>query len=247
MLCIGKLLENGGLTAIFRKIACIGDSMSSGEFQIKNDDGSWTYLDMFEYSWGQFIARMTGSVVYNFSAGGMTARYYCQNFAQTKGYWDKELKAQAYIIALGVNDLINRNQELGEISDIDLKDYNNNKDTYIGNFAKIIQRYKEIEPNAKFFLVTMPKGDDNEKKQIHQQTMYKLAEIFTNTYVIDLFEYAPIHDEDYKSNNYMYDHLTPSGYYETARQISTYIDYIVKNNFKDFAKVGLIGTSHYKD
>ena len=29
-----NIVENGGYTSIFRKIACIGDSLSSGEFQI---------------------------------------------------------------------------------------------------------------------------------------------------------------------------------------------------------------------
>ena len=55
---LDKLAEDGGYTAIFRTIACVGDSLSSGEFQAVNSDGVDTYHDMFEYSWGQFLGRM---------------------------------------------------------------------------------------------------------------------------------------------------------------------------------------------
>ena len=60
------LPPDGGYTAIFRKIVCVGDSLSSGEFESRSADGSKGYHDMFEFSWGQFIARMCGSEVRNF-------------------------------------------------------------------------------------------------------------------------------------------------------------------------------------
>ena len=72
---LDKLDPTGGFTAIFRTIGCIGDSLSSGEFEGTDPEtGGKTYHDTFEYSWGQFLARMTGSRVWNFSRGGMTAR-----------------------------------------------------------------------------------------------------------------------------------------------------------------------------
>ena len=65
------LLDDGGFTSIFRTIGCIGDSLSSGEFESLNDLGEKEYHDFFEYSWGQYLGRMIGSRVYNFSRGGM--------------------------------------------------------------------------------------------------------------------------------------------------------------------------------
>ena len=81
-----KPLENwvtdGGYTSIFRTIACVGDSLSSGEFEtLDGDTGARHFYDMFEYSWGQFMARMAGLTVYNFSRGGMTASEYCESYA----------------------------------------------------------------------------------------------------------------------------------------------------------------------
>ena len=56
-----RLLPDGGFCGIFRTIACIGDSLSSGEFESMNEEGKRGYHDYYEYSWGQYIARTIGS------------------------------------------------------------------------------------------------------------------------------------------------------------------------------------------
>ena len=116
---LDRMVLNGGYCSIFRTIGCIGDSLASGEFESKNDKGEKGYHDFYDYSWGQVMARDTGSKVYNFSRGGMTAKEYMQSFASANGFWEKDKLCQAYIIALGVNDIIGQKQELGDISDID--------------------------------------------------------------------------------------------------------------------------------
>ncbi len=109
---LDNIPADGGYTAIFRTIACVGDSLSSGEFEADNKNGGSSYHDMFEYSWGQFMGRMCGSRVINMSRGGMTAKEYCESFADANGYWNPKYAAQCYIIALGVNDLFGQNQEI---------------------------------------------------------------------------------------------------------------------------------------
>ena len=101
---LDNIVTDGGFCGIFRTIGCIGDSLSSGEFESKNEDGKVDYHDCFEYSWGQYIARSTGCTVYNFSRGGMTASEYWNSFAEANDYWNPDKLCQAYIIALGVND-----------------------------------------------------------------------------------------------------------------------------------------------
>ena len=71
---LDNLVTDGGFTGIFRTIACVGDSLSSGEFESIDDDGKKHYHDYYDYSWGQYMARMAGCTVYNFSKGGMTAK-----------------------------------------------------------------------------------------------------------------------------------------------------------------------------
>ena len=81
-----NVVNNGGYCAIFKTIGCIGDSLSSGEFESIDEAGNMCYHDWYEYSWGQCIARHTGSKVYNFSRGGMTAKEYMEGFAESRGF-----------------------------------------------------------------------------------------------------------------------------------------------------------------
>lgn len=243
---LDTIAENGGYCAIFRRIACIGDSLSSGEFEAVLENGEKSYQDMFEHSWGQYLARLTGSKVYNFSRGGMSAGIYCNEFADSKGFWSVDTKADAYIIALGVNDLFGYNENPGSIEDIDFENWRNNKTSFIGYFAQIIARYKEIQPKAKFFLVTFPNdGRPNKIAERHRELMYELAEKFSNTYVIDLYKYAPPYDDNFKKVYYLNGHLNPMGYLFTAKIISSYIDYIIRHNVDDFREVGFIGTDFH--
>ena len=73
---------------------------------------------MQKYAYYINIARKNGLKAYNFSQGGMTAGGYQDWFAQSKDYWNPEYAAQAYVLALGVNDIINFDYELGTATDI---------------------------------------------------------------------------------------------------------------------------------
>ena len=171
---------------------------------------------------------------------------YRTSFANSRGYWKRELAANAYIIALGVNDLINNDTPIGDISDICPEDPKKNADTYIGNYAYIIQRYKVIQPDAKFFLVTIPRSSDRGEKRMkkalaQRDAIYKLAEHFDNCYVIDLYEYAPDFDAEFRDTFFLYGHMSPAGYLLISRLLVSYIDYIIRHNMKDFKNVGFMG------
>ena len=70
----------------------------------------------------------------------MTAKEYCEGFADANGYWNPKYAAQCYIIALGVNDLLGQKQELGSPDDITAED----KKTFAHYYAEIIEKYKKI-------------------------------------------------------------------------------------------------------
>lgn len=248
---LDNLVYDGGYTSIFPIIACVGDSLSSGEFEHIDENGVRTYHDKFEFSWGQFMARATGNKVYNFSRGGMTAIEYIKSFAEENNFWDKNKKAHAYIIALGVNDLLGIKQPVGDVGDIDVLNPENNKDTFAGWYGRVISKYKEISPDAKFFFVTMPKENsiDDSRNIIskeHAKLLHDMTNIYNNSYVIDLFEYAPVYDDKFKEKFYLEGHMNPAGYRLTAIMIASYIDYIIRSDFKSFSQVGFIGTEYYK-
>lgn len=241
---LDKLVGSYSNTAIFRTMAFIGDSLSSGEFETRDEEGNPKWKDFFEYSWGQYIARKNGLKAYNFSRGGMTTKEYVETFAKERGFLDKDKACQAYVIALGVNDIFGWKMEIGSTADIDINDYTNNKNSFLGYYGRIVSLYKEISPDAKFFFVTLPNeanDSTNEKALRVRDALYSLTEIFDNSYVIDLYEYGPVYDEEFKNKYYLYGHLNASGYILTANLIDSYIDYIVRNNPKDFDYVAFIG------
>ncbi len=239
---LDNLVEDGGFSVIFRNIVCVGDSLSSGEFEVHYPDETKKFFDIYDMSWGQFISRATGAKVYNFSKGGMSAKAYMESFADERGYWDVDPMTSAYTIALGVNDLICAKQEIGTVDDIKAN-YKDNADTFAGWFGAVLQKYQELSPKAKFFLITMPKTDnwEDEIKGQHAALCHQIAERFDNVYVIDLYEYGPVYDAEFKKNFYLTGHLSPTGYALTAKLVMSYLDYIVRHNMPDFEEIGLIG------
>lgn len=245
---LDNLVSDGGYCGIFRTIACIGDSLSSGEMESLNTEDIKGYHDYYEYSWGQFMARDIGCEVLNFSKGGMSAGAYCESFARDNNFWSPKKACQAYIIALGVNDISGCGKELGSVSDIDINDWRNNKKTFLGYYAQIIQRMKEIQPKARFFLMTIPHSERNDREEaedIHQRLMYELAALFEYTYVLDFRKYAPVYDAEFKKKFYLGGHLNAAGYRLTAKMTESYIDYIIRHNMEDFAQTAFIGTEFH--
>lgn len=248
---LDNIVSNGGFCGIFREIGCIGDSLSSGELE-SFEMGRKNYHDYFEYSWGQFIARDAGCKVYNFSRGGMTAKEYIEDFADMRGFLNPDLRCMAYIIALGVNDvsmILSGNYELGSAEDINVHNYALNKPTFAGHYGAIISKYKEIQPHAKFFLMTAPKTYDDEDKRAelydaHARLLYDIADKFSNCHVLDFRKYAPVYDEEFKRRFFTGGHLNVLGYRLTALMTESYIDYIIRNNPKEFSQAGFIGKLH---
>lgn len=241
---LDRLVHDGGFVGIFRTIACVGDSLSSGEFETVDDKGVRQYHDLYDYSWGQYIARAAGCRVYNFSRGGMSAEWYMETYAEENDFWSPDRAAQAYILALGVNDLFGRKQEIGSTADIDPADWRNNRPTFVGYYAQIIQRYKEIQPDAKFFLMTMPRsGDEGDAvRAAHRDALIQLTEFFDNCYLIDLYAHGPVYDEKFNARFNLHGHMNPCGYIFTAQMVVSYIDYIIRHNMDAFRYAGLIGT-----
>ncbi len=240
---LDNLKRDGGFFGIFRKVAVIGDSLSSGEMESLNEKNEKGYHDYFEYSWGQYMARAAGCEVLNFSRGGMTASEYMTSFGEANDFFDPEKACQAYVIALGVNDIVNAKQTVGTVADIDLDDYRNNAKTFAGYYGALIQRYREISPKSRIFLMTMVPNDrrPNEAIEQHRKLLYEIAKLFEFTYVLDFAEYAPPHDEKFRLNFYLGGHLNAAGYMLTAWQVMTYIDYIIRNNPEDFTQAAFIG------
>ena len=240
---LDQLVDDGGFFSIFRTCAVIGDSLSSGEMESLNNDGVKGYHDYYDYSWGQYMARRAGNTVLNFSQGGMSAKQYWQSFGEANGFWDIDKACQAYIFALGANDLGGCNQPVGSVDDIGSDPDHCCETTFAGWFGKVFLRYRQIAPKARFFLVTMVRenNDGDQKRSAQAQLMRAIADRFDFTYCIDLFQYGPVYDDAFKNNFFLGGHMNAAGYKLTADMIMSYIDYLVRKNPEDFAQAAFIG------
>jgi len=251
-----NIIRDGGMMNIFRSIGCIGDSLSSGAYEYRNNDNREA-KDFYDDSWGKQIERITGVKITNFSYGGLTA-YDVYRAADRGDSINQDINRlfhadngkQGYIIALGENDMRRMrtaklyNGVLGQAdTDICLENYEKNAETYVGYYAKIIQRLKTIQPDAKFFLITMPDLYCKGEREEWAKALYDIAERLSNCYVIDLYHYAPPYDEKFMSL-YCDGHMNAMGYLITAHYIMTYIDWIIRHNPEEFQNVQLIGTGY---
>lgn len=94
--------------------------------------------------------------------------------------------------------------------------------------------------------VTMPKEESDteeiqKKKADYANLLGDLTEVFSNSFVIDLYQYAPVYDRKFKENFYLNGHMNAAGYLLTAKMIESYVDWIVRNHAKEFSTNGLIG------
>ncbi|MBQ5960948.1 MAG: SGNH/GDSL hydrolase family protein [Firmicutes bacterium] len=248
---LDRIPPDGGMTAVFRRIGCIGDSLASGEFESEEVLGQKHYHDYYEYSWGQYLARMAGLEALNFSRGGMTAEAIIREYGDLWHMWDQEKLCQAYIIALGVNDLVGRRMPAGTLDQIDFEDWRNNgTDTFVSGYARILLRLQSLQPKGKFFLVTMPRNTDaaDDIRRISEtqaELMRGFADRLPNTYVIDLMQYGPDYNNDFRKRFFLGGHMNPMGYLLTARMFGAYIDYYIRREPGRFAEAGFIGTPYH--
>lgn len=232
--------DNTGMLDLFLHVGCIGDSLASGE-SYWNDGGTTQGQDFYQYSWGQFLARKTGNTYYNWSRGGLTTKSWLASEYATECF-DGNHKCEAYIIGLVQND---HNQELtiGTSSDIDLTDYNNNADTVYGNYGKIIQKIKEIQPQAKIFVIADP--NPYVERDGYNAPVRDMPNIFDNIYLLDFYTYG---EKFYKNPvivaQMRASHYNAYGYKLYSMMIANYINWVITTNYTEFTQVELIGTGH---
>lgn len=226
----------------FLTVGCIGDSMSSGESYYDDDgNGASRLVDIYQHSWGQYLARMTGNTYYNFSKGGLSTKTWLASEYATQCF-DGSHNCTAYIIGLGQNDK-NAGYTIGTSADIDLTDYNNNADTFYGSYGKIIQKIQELVPKAKIFVVTDPL--DGVENAGYNTAIRAMETIFDNVYVVDIRLYGRnTYYSGLISKSSRGGHYNAIAYRLMASIIGSYISWIIENNPLEFKAIEFIGTSY---
>lgn len=249
-----NIINDTGFVGMFKSIGCIGDSLTQGVFDRTNN----TELDWNEtsfYSYPSILQRKTGAKVFNLGYKGTTAcdsiqaRKDCHSWLEKSEdnlWFTEKYKSVAYIISIGTNDIKYYGEFTGDVSsDIDVNNYlNNNCSTSVGGLATIIQKCRELQPNAVIFVETI----DNTRNttECRKSANKKIREICEklNCELLDFEKYWIQLDEveEWKSNFQNGEHLNALGYFEKTMARITYIDWIIRNNPKKFKNIQFIGT-----
>ena len=226
----------GTMTSIIRSWGFIGDSLCSGEMECyAPGKDKVSYVDMYEYSWGQQLCRLTGSEGWNFSKGGQTAQGWLSDLRSERGWgYAQSHPKQAYIIALGVNDF----------SKASRGDDGFSLESYKKAMGKIVRGLKTVQPKARIFILTRPKGSSTGDYPYDKwnDVARDLASANKYVYVIDMFKDAPVYDKDFREKYYLNGHMSPAGYLWTAMYLNEAIGKIIEDNPQDFRDIALVGT-----
>ena len=233
-----------GFTSIFLNWGFIGDSLASGEYNCKLN-GEDTHYDAYDFSWGQFICRLTGAQGYNFSVGAQTAHGWINGADERAWGGAQNNPKTSYIIALGHNDitLISESYPVGTSEDVNLSDYTQNANSFFGDYAGIIQRLRSIQPNVPIFCCTTFNGWGGDYDAINNAIRSCVA-LFDHVYLLDMYQYFPRVDGTWGARYRHSSHFTAQGYLEVAWGIMNYIDFVVRHNWDAFKNQGLIGTEY---
>ena len=225
---------NGGLAGCFHSLGCIGDSLSAGEFVTREEDGTLCYVDHYEHAWGAYFSALCGTEVKIFARGGMTAREFNASFAAESGFYAPQNRCEAYVIALGVNDLYHANAPIGTASSTD-------DGSFSAELQKIIFAIRAFDPKIHVFLMTMPRDHRSEAaphcgKQ-HAVLLRELTQKFPKTHLLDFHAYAPLYDEAFREAYFLNGHMNAAGYRLTAQMIAAYIDFVMRQTSAEFDEI----------
>ena len=230
----------------FIRFGVIGDSLASGEC-VSNENGVVHYNDLYEYSWGQFMARNHGMQCINFSKGGLTTRSWLNESVGLPKLLNPDNKCNSYIIGLGTNDVTALGVNyLGTISDVHVDDFTLNADTYYGNYARIIGYIKQVQPKAKIFVLTNPKPLTASELYVQYNNAIKdIATLYDNVYVIDLQDdYLTNFTSGFINDNVRSGHYNAIGYNYISELLFDILNNYMLNNYNEFKQVEFIGTTH---
>ena len=217
------------------KFGVIGDSLSVG--YIGNMKTGEIKDRALEKSWPQILARICGNTAVNMGFSGATTKtWYTDKYYGLIDAIKPENKCELYIVGIGTND----RGTIGTIDDIDWDNYENNADSFYGNYAKIVQKLKEISPNAIVFVLTLPPDRLEENKNAAIKAIAESKNL-KNVFLIDLNgDYGKYYNMDVITK-YMYKyHYTSLGYANIAALMKMILSAEMEKHASEMSQIGFI-------
>lgn len=211
--------EKSSECRVFKKILCIGDSLTDGQFDY-NEGGSTQEINLREYAYPALLKAITGRDTTNAGdAGETTVSWYELHGAEDFSGHD------ACIIHLGRNDYAGQNN----VSTADRIQAMNN----------IIAKVKADNPQIKIFISTQINYYTYSKVGTINADMATVVANNTDCYLLDIYTYGRLN-----LSRDAYSHCTAVGYYKLAQYYFNYISWIMHMNYSQFKNVQFAGTNH---
>lgn len=239
--------QTPGLTSILHRIGVVGASFTNGGHD--RTDGIFGVEAGREFSWPQRLARLCGITCFNFGQSGYWCKYWLDN---NGGYYDAvaepENKCDAYIISFASNDKPSKSgYDLGTIDDVHVGNESENGASYYGYFSQVIARCHEVQQRAYLFVLTYPAGYDITESGGYTQAMRDVVDVYKaagyKIYLIDYASYGMSTAEATAKNLKRGTHYVAAGYQYMTYEICTYIDWIIRQNIKDFEDAAFVRTT----
>ena len=209
---------NGNDISVFKKIACIGDSITEGYFNKVNASGGQVIQD---YAYPAMLEKLSGSDCVNKGTSGATSVSWwtAHSGDDFSGY-------DCAIINFGINDA------LQSVPEADVRDA----------FTNIIGALKTANKGIRLFIANVNPAYSRGATtyDVINAIIEDIAENTTDCFFLDLNEYGHTVGAGYVNG-----HLTACGYRQLAEDYKAYISHIVRNNPEDFRFVQFIGTNLY--
>ena len=232
--------SRGDMSA-FKKILCIGDSLTAGAFNHDDIEGE-TWVQPQGYSYPDNLKRISGCDTFNAGSSGITS-YGWYSYYSHQSHPERQEAITGFdccIIYLGTND------------DVDTLNTRSRE-----AFINIIALVKSLNKQIKIFLSGMinaksypvSPGGDYETKDNFLRSLYN--ELYANdeqVFFLDMKAYGHLRDlesiptSQYPLDNWNMGHLSAYGYWRLARDYYNYISYIMAkdltNTFRDIQFTG---------
>lgn len=211
--------------SLFNSAGACGDSFTHGTTGNSNGD----YISLGS-SWFDKMCNRSGIPFANYGIGGATTKSWLINPNGLPKLLQDTPK-DFYFIGFGINDSSSLGiNYLGTIYDI-TENYENNPDTFYGNYARIIEQILNYSPNAKLVLLPIWYPWNHQYKSEFNNAIKSIANHYNIIY-IDIFE-------DWFFNSSIYrdmtnSHPSPISYDGMSFAMERLLNKAIKNNYNYF-------------
>lgn len=238
LLLFNNYVNNSNLINCFERIVCIGDELVAGYTNTGYTPSEITsgVARVSARNLTGYLRKITNIDIINLGYEKTTVRDWRYSTPETSNnFHDCALDyanikgTQAYFIMLGANDTGTE----GSVDDI-ASDYNNNSDSFYGNYDYIVRRLHEIKPNAHIFVFALTGVNKN---STYNNVINDIASIYP-----EYCHYIDINDDYFFTDKifqqvYSGSYYSPLGYNILSNVIKNAVSNYIYNKPEKFLGV----------